>query len=83
MLIESLNEEFPQWDKRSGFEISAAHSGGMSPMKAFAQWKKSSGHYAVFVPSSSSSLWNNIKTVGCMWRNNLAHCWFAMQTPKI
>jgi len=72
--------ELSKWDKRDGFEISAAHSAGMSPAKAFSQWKNSAGHYAVFIPTGSS--WRNIKTVGCGWSNNLAHCWFAMKFPS-
>ena len=72
-------QELSKWDKRNGFEISAAHSAGMNPERAFSQWKGSPGHYAVFVPTGSG--WRDIKTVGCTWRNTLAHCWFSKKVP--
>jgi len=71
--------ELSKWDKREGYEISAAHSGGMSPEKAFQQWRGSPGHYGVFVPSGSA--WSDIKTVGCAWRKTLAHCWLSKKVP--
>ena len=74
-----LLQELSKWDKREGYEISAAHSGGMSPEKAFQQWRGSPGHYGVFVPSGSA--WSDIKTVGCAWRKTLAHCWLSKKVP--
>ena len=74
-----LLQELSKWDKREGYEISAAHSGGMSPEKAFQQWKGSPGHYGVFVPLGSA--WSDIKTVGCAWRKTLAHCWLSKKVP--
>ena len=74
-----LLQELSKWDKRQGYEISATHSAGMTPEKAFNQWKGSPGHYALIVPSGST--WSDLITVGCSWGKNLAHCWFANKLP--
>ena len=30
---------------------------------------------------SISGYWTNLRTVGCGWRETLAHCWFATEEP--
>ena len=65
----TLLQELSKWDKRQGYEISATHSAGMTPEKAFNQWKGSPGHYALIVPSGST--WSDLITVGCFWGKNL------------
>ena len=67
-------QELSGWDDRTGFEISAWFSNKMSATQAINQWKGSSGHYDMIM---SRGKWSDLKTVGCGYRNNHAHCWFA------
>ena len=98
-----LVQELSKWDKRNGYEISAARSPSIKPQQAFEQWRSSPGHYALIIPGnryylviflffyvsciyvsiyqSISGYWTNLKTVGCGWRETLAHCWFATEEP--
>merc|ERR1712110_925119 len=66
------------WDDRTGFEISAWRSDKMSATQAINQWRGSFGHYDVIMGRSG---WDDLKTVGCGYRNNHAHCWFAKIRP--
>ena len=72
-------QDLSGWDDRTGFEISAWISSGMSATQAIKQWKGSSGHYSVIMGRGAS--WSNLKTVGCGYRNKHAHCWFAKRLP--
>jgi len=66
--------ELSGWDKRHGFEISAWISRDMTAKGAIDMWRGSSGHYAVIM---SKGIWSRLKTVGCFWNKNYAHCWFS------
>ena len=72
-------QELSGWDKRQGYEISAASSAIIQPEEAMDLWRSSPGHWSLIIPTSGT--WANLKTVGCGWGKTLAHCWFATKEP--
>ena len=78
-----MTQELSGWDKRNGYEISAASTGGpggrIGPEEALELWRSSPGHWAIIIPAPG--LWTNLRTLGCGWGGTLAHCWFATKEP--
>jgi len=70
--------ELSKWDDRNGYEISAWSSGTITPSGAVDSWRGSSAHHNVILTQGS---WTDLQTVGCAWRNTVAHCWFAKTEP--
>jgi len=70
--------ELSGWDDREGYEISVGDNDHtdfkMTAEYAINSWKKSPPHHNVIMGRGE---WSELKTVGCNFRNHIAHCWFS------